>query len=63
MISSIVDSAQDHINLSDSLNTQVVEALKSMEKRHDEAKKKQMQHFGKLLAERDRAYGDRIKVK
>lgn len=41
----------------------MVEALKSMEKRHDEAKKKQMQHFGKLLAERDRAYGDRIKVK
>ncbi|KAJ3489206.1 hypothetical protein NLI96_g2264 [Meripilus lineatus] len=61
LISSLVDSAQDHVNLSDSLNTQVVEALKSTEKRHDEAKKRQMQHFQKLLAERDKTYADRLK--
>lgn len=58
-----MDSAQDHVNLSDSLNTQVVEALKSTEKRHDEAKKRQMQHFQKLLAERDKTYADRLKVR
>ncbi len=62
MISSIVESAQDHISLSDSLNTQVVEALKLTEKRHEEAKKKQMLHFQKLLAEREKTYNERLKV-
>lgn len=62
LVSSIGEASQDHANLADSLNTQVVEALKSVEKRHEDAKKRQMQHFQKLLSERDKAYSDRLKV-
>ncbi|KAI0081551.1 hypothetical protein K474DRAFT_1681918 [Panus rudis PR-1116 ss-1] len=61
LISSVLDSAQDHVNVSDALNVEVVEALKATQKRHEEAKKKQMQYFQKLLSDRDRAYSDRLK--
>ena len=50
------------MNLADSLNTQVVEALKGAEKRHEDSKKRQMQYFQKLLSDRDKAYNDRLKV-
>lgn len=50
------------MNLADSMNTQVVEALKATERRHDDAKKRQTQYFQKLLSERDRSYNDRLKV-
>ncbi|GJE88388.1 hypothetical protein PsYK624_044710 [Phanerochaete sordida] len=63
LIASVGEAGQDHMNLADSLNTQVVEVLKATEKRHDDAKKRQMQYFQKLLAERDRAYNDRLKTK
>ncbi|TFY60166.1 hypothetical protein EVJ58_g5319 [Rhodofomes roseus] len=63
LISSMMDTAQAHISLADSLNAQVIEALKVTEKRQEEAKKKQEQHFAKLLSERDRVYGDRNKSK
>ncbi|EKM51975.1 uncharacterized protein PHACADRAFT_212588 [Phanerochaete carnosa HHB-10118-sp] len=63
LVSSIGEAGQDHMNLADSLNTQVVEALKTTEKRHDDAKKRQMQYFQKLLSERDKAYNDRLKTK
>lgn len=56
------DTAQDHINLADTLNGQVIEPLKATERRHEEAKKKEMQYYQKLLSDRDRAYADRIKV-
>lgn len=56
------DSAQDHINLADALNGQVIEPLKVSERRHEEAKKKEIQYYQKLLSDRDRAYADRIKV-
>lgn len=62
LVSSIGEAGQDHMNLADSLNTQVVEALKTTEKRHDDAKKRQVQYFQKLLSERDKAYNDRLKV-
>lgn len=62
IISAMLDAAQDHINLADSLNSQVVETLKATERRHEEAKRKQMQFFQKLLSERDRAYAERVKV-
>lgn len=61
-MSSLVDTAQDHINLSDALSLQVVDELKATEKRHDDAKKKQIAYFQKLLSERDRTYSDRQKV-
>ncbi|KAH9948829.1 hypothetical protein B0H21DRAFT_731329 [Amylocystis lapponica] len=63
LITSMLHTAQDHINLADTLNLQVVDALKATERRHEEATKKQMQYFQKLLSERDRAYTDRVKNK
>ncbi|KAF8817208.1 hypothetical protein BYT27DRAFT_7205072 [Phlegmacium glaucopus] len=63
IITSIVDSAQDHINLADELNLQVVEVLKGVERKSEETKKKELQFFQKLLAERDRIYADRLKSK
>ncbi|KAL4250780.1 hypothetical protein ABKN59_006093 [Abortiporus biennis] len=63
LMSSLVDTAQDHINLSEALGLQVVDALKATEKRHEEAKKRQMQYFQKLLSERDKFYSERLKTK
>lgn len=82
LIDSFSESAQDHVNLADGLDAQVVNVLKLVEKRHDEAKKKvfalgttasstshvghssqQVKAFQKLLSDRDRAYGDRDKVR
>ena len=40
LLHSFSESAQDHINLADGLDTQVVAVFKLMEKRHEEAKKK-----------------------
>ena len=40
IIASIADSAQDHINLADQLTSQVVEILKRVERKNEEAKKK-----------------------
>jgi hypothetical protein len=40
VIGLIADSAQDHVKLADAIGAQVVEVLKSVEKRHDDAKKK-----------------------
>jgi len=40
LINSFSESAQDHVNLADGLDAQVVNALKLVEKRHEEAKKK-----------------------
>lgn len=62
IIASVVNTAQDHIDLADALGTQVADTLKATERRHEEANKKQMQYYQKLLAERERLYADRIKV-
>ena len=40
LIHSFSESAQDHVNLADGLDAQVVNVLKLMEKGHEEAKKK-----------------------
>ena len=40
IITSIVDSAQNHIKLADEFNSQVVEVLKGVERKNEEAKKK-----------------------
>lgn len=63
LIAAVGEAGQDHQNLADLLTTQVVDALKAAEKRHDDAKKRQMQYFQKLLSERDKAYNDRLKTK
>ena len=56
------DTAQDHINLADAYNGQVIEPLRATERRHEDAKKKQMAYYQKLLSERDRSYADRAKA-
>lgn len=58
----MLQTAQDHINLSDAMSSQVVDALRVTQRRHEEAKKKQMQYFQKLLSDRDRTYSQRLKV-
>ncbi|KAJ7367108.1 hypothetical protein DFH08DRAFT_836568 [Mycena albidolilacea] len=63
IISSMTDTAQGHVNLADSLNTQVVDVLKAVERKQEELKKKEMTFFQRLLTERDRAYADRLKAK
>jgi hypothetical protein len=40
LIASFSESAQDHVNLADGLDAQVVNTLKLVEKRHEDAKKK-----------------------
>jgi hypothetical protein len=51
LINSFSESAQDHVNLADGLDAQVVNALKLVEKRHEEAKKK-VPAFGQPLTRR-----------
>lgn len=46
----------------DALSSQVIDALKTTEKRHEEANKRQMQYYQKLLSDRDKVYADRLKV-
>ncbi|KAH8104793.1 hypothetical protein BXZ70DRAFT_1005298 [Cristinia sonorae] len=62
-ISSMLDTAQDHNTLADSISMQVIDTLRATSKRYDDYKKKQMQFFQKILAERDRTYADRLKYK
>ncbi|KAI0647754.1 hypothetical protein C8Q79DRAFT_951721 [Trametes meyenii] len=63
LITATNDASQDHINLADALNSQVIEPLRVAERKHEETKKKEMQYYQKLLADRDRMYADRIKSK
>ncbi|KAI0373757.1 hypothetical protein BV20DRAFT_962334 [Pilatotrama ljubarskyi] len=63
LIGAISDSSQDHNSLADALTAQVIEPLRMVERQHDEAKKKEMLYYQKLLAERDRVYADRIRSK
>ncbi|KAJ7505127.1 hypothetical protein B0H11DRAFT_1976959 [Mycena galericulata] len=63
LISSMGNTAQDHVNLADALTMQVVDVLKAVERKNEELKKKDMTFFQRLLTERDRAYGDRLKAK
>lgn len=62
LITSMNDVAQEHINLADSLNSQVVEVLKNTGRKYDDRKKKLVQHFQKLLSDRDHIYSNRSKV-
>ncbi|KAI0771170.1 hypothetical protein BD413DRAFT_613282 [Trametes elegans] len=61
LITAMTDASQDHVNLADTLSSQVVEPLRATGRKHEETKKKEMQYYQKLLAERDRVYADRIK--
>ncbi|KIM35924.1 hypothetical protein M413DRAFT_325021 [Hebeloma cylindrosporum] len=63
IITSMFNSAQDHINLADALTSQTIEILRILEKKNEEVKKKEMQFFQKLLSDRDRTYTERLKSK
>ncbi|KAI9061334.1 hypothetical protein FKP32DRAFT_948969 [Trametes sanguinea] len=63
LIAAMTDASRDHINLAEAIDTKVVEPLRATEKRHEETKKKEIQYYQKLLADRDRVYSDRVKSK
>ncbi|KAJ8080417.1 Protein BZZ1 [Marasmius tenuissimus] len=63
LVDSIMNTSQDHVDIADALTTQVIEVLKAVERRNEDAQKKEMQFFHKLTADRDRVYGDRTKSK
>lgn len=49
--------------MADALTSQVIEPLKVTERKYEDSKKRETQHYQKLLAERDRVYADRIRVR
>ncbi|KAG6844713.1 hypothetical protein H0H87_004436 [Tephrocybe sp. NHM501043] len=59
----MINTAQDHGNIADALTTQVVEVLRAVEKKNEDAQKTEMQFFQKLLSDRDRVYDERLKCK
>ncbi|KAF8440834.1 hypothetical protein L210DRAFT_3447746 [Boletus edulis BED1] len=61
IITSMSDVAQDHVQLADTITSQVTEPLKALERRNDGLKKKQSQFYQKLLSERERFYQERLK--
>ncbi|KAF7795164.1 hypothetical protein EIP86_006313 [Pleurotus ostreatoroseus] len=63
LITSIGDSAQDHFVLADALTSQVIDVLRTTEKKHEETNKRQMQFYQKMLSDREKAYTDRLKSK
>ncbi|KAF8073423.1 hypothetical protein FPV67DRAFT_1605812 [Lyophyllum atratum] len=63
LMDSLVTTAKDHVSIADNLTSQVVDVLKGVEKKNEEAKKKEMQFFQKLVSDRDRVYADRLKSK
>ncbi|KAF9005437.1 hypothetical protein BDQ17DRAFT_1389780 [Cyathus striatus] len=61
IIASMNNTTQDHFNIADALNAEVVVVLAGIERRNEEAKKKEMQFFQKLLSDRDKYYANRLK--
>ncbi|KAI0338929.1 hypothetical protein BDW22DRAFT_1409320 [Trametopsis cervina] len=62
LIASFIDTASDHNTFADDLHTRISEALKATERRHEDAKKGQLQHYQRLLSERDKIYHEQQKV-
>jgi len=46
LINSISDVAQDHLGIANAISSQIIEVLRTLEKRNDEAKKKVCQVVG-----------------
>ncbi|CAE6529361.1 unnamed protein product [Rhizoctonia solani] len=63
LINSYENTASDHDSFASALSADVADALKLLERSKDESRKKQMAFFAKLVAERDRIYGERLKAK
>ncbi|KAH7870924.1 uncharacterized protein C8R40DRAFT_1240138 [Lentinula edodes] len=63
IINSMANAAQDHNNIADTLTTQVVEALKTVERKNENIQKTEGQFYQKLISDRDRSYSERLKTK
>ncbi|CAE6398076.1 unnamed protein product [Rhizoctonia solani] len=63
LINSYENTASDHDSFASALSADVADALKLLERSKDESRKRQMVFFAKLVAERDRIYGERLKAK
>ncbi|KAG8748620.1 hypothetical protein FRC10_000011 [Ceratobasidium sp. 414] len=63
LITSYENTASDHDSLASALSADVGDQLKLLERSKDESRKKQMAFFAKLVGERDRIYGERLKAK
>ncbi|CAE6404304.1 unnamed protein product [Rhizoctonia solani] len=63
LINSYENTASDHDSFASALSADVADGLKLLERSKDESRKKQMTFFAKLVAERDRIYGERLKAK
>ncbi|KAI8978808.1 hypothetical protein BD414DRAFT_119172 [Trametes punicea] len=63
LITAVTNASHDHIQLADALDARVIEPLRAAERRYEEAKKKELQYYQRVLAERDRAYAERTKSK
>ena len=62
LVNSLEATSQDHASLSEVLISQVADATKTLEKKHEDMKNKQYQFYQKLLSDRDKIYAERIKV-
>ncbi|KAG6908313.1 hypothetical protein DXG01_005349 [Tephrocybe rancida] len=63
LVDSMGNTAQDHVNIADGLTTQVIDVLRGVEKKNQDAQKMEMQFYQKLLNDRDRVYAERVKCK
>ncbi|TFY80912.1 hypothetical protein EWM64_g3101 [Hericium alpestre] len=63
IIGFLVNASQDHNNVADAINNQVVDPVKALERKAEDNIKKEKQFYQKLLSERDRVYNDRTKAK
>lgn len=63
LLTSYENTASDHESLASALSADVGDPLKSLERKKDESRKRQMAFFAKLVEERDRVYGERLKAK
>ncbi|PAV17054.1 Bzz1-Myo3 5p-Bee1p-Vrp1p actin assembly complex component [Pyrrhoderma noxium] len=63
LVNSLEATSQDHASLSEVLISQVADATRTLEKKHEDMKSKQYQFYQKLLSDRDKIYAERIKMK
>ncbi|KAJ3994622.1 hypothetical protein F5050DRAFT_1772912 [Lentinula boryana] len=63
IITSMINAAQDHNSIADTLTTQVIDVLKTVERKHENIQKTEGQFYQKLISDRDRNYSERLKAK
>ncbi|KIY45574.1 hypothetical protein FISHEDRAFT_49111 [Fistulina hepatica ATCC 64428] len=63
LIKSISSSAQDRINIADSLTKGIVDALQAVDRSNEHTKKGELLFYQRLLTERDKTYNERAKAR